>query len=111
MNWKLAVPIVACVASLYATGCVVEAEMEPVRAPPQPVAVREAPPQDFVETVPVSRGADYVWIGGHQHWTGSRWVWIPGRYTAQRRGARWIPPHRENRGGVYYYVPGHWGRY
>ncbi|APR88198.1 lipoprotein, putative [Minicystis rosea] len=110
--WKLAVPFVLGIASLGATGCAVQEEVE-VQSPPRPVAVREAPPAaDYAtEVVPVAPRADYVWIKGHWHYNGARWIWLPGRYEAPRRGARWVPAHYEGRGGAYYYVPGHWARY
>lgn len=109
--WKLAVPVVAVFASAFATGCTVHEDVEVVRAPPRAVEVRQAPPADQVEVVPVAPRADYVWLKGHWHWNGGRWVWIPGRYEVSRRGARWVPAHYEGRGGVYYYIPGHWARY
>ena len=110
--WKLAVPFVATFASLYASGCAVHEEIE-VQSPPRPVTVREAPPAtDYaVEVAPAAPRTGYVWIKGHWHYNGARWIWRPGRYEASRRGARWVPAHYEGRGGAYYYVPGHWARY
>jgi hypothetical protein len=111
--WKLAAPIVACVASLYASGCAVQEEVDvaPRTAPPPPVQVQQAPPPDYDEAVPVAPRANYIWVRGNWHWNGYRYVWLPGRYSAVRPGVRWVPARYEGRGGVYYFVPGHWARY
>ena len=113
-RWKLAVPVVACMASLFAVGCttreVVVREREPASERPREIVVQSAPPQEQVEVVPVAPSTEHTWIRGHWHWDGGRWVWQPGRYETRRVGYRWVPAHYENRGGGYYYVPGHWGR-
>jgi hypothetical protein len=109
--WKLAVPFVAGLASLYATGCATEERVVIHHTRPAPVQVREAPPPEQVEVVPAAPRADYIWIKGNWHWNGARWVWIAGHYEAQRVGARWVPAHYETRGGTYFYVPGHWAAY
>jgi hypothetical protein len=107
-RWKLALPVVAALVSLSATGCYAEADVE-VRTPPQPVQVQAAPPPPQVEVAPAPR-ADYVWVGGHWDWTGARYVWLPGHYERQVRNARWVPAHYEQRGPVWYYIRGHWAR-
>lgn len=110
--WKLAVPFVAGLASLYATGCVAEERVVVHSARPAPVRVRQAPPAQPAEVeVDAAPRANYTWVRGYWDWNGSRWVWVRGRYEAARSGARWIPAHYETRGGEVYYVPGHWGRY
>lgn len=110
--WKLAVPIVAGLASLYATGCVAEERVVVHHARPAPVRVHHAPPAapPEVEVVPAAR-ANYTWVNGHYDWNGSDWVWIRGRWEGSRAGARWVPAHYETRGGEYFYVPGHWAAY
>jgi len=110
-RWKLAVPLIAGLASLYATGCVTEERVVVRKHRPAPVRIRQAPPPDEVEVVPTATRANYAWTRGHWHWNGSRYVWIGGRYRAQRTGVRWVPAHYENRGGEYYYVEEHWAGY
>lgn len=110
--WKLAVPFVLGLASLGATGCVTEERVVVHHQRPAATRVRQAPPAApmEVEAMPAPR-ANYVWVNGNWDWNGNRWVWSRGRWESQRSGARWIPAHYESRGGEYYYVPGHWGRY
>ena len=120
-RWKLAVPVVACVASLFAAGCAHEdrvvvregaapAAAAAVDAAPAEVVVQTAPPAEQVEVVPQAPGTEYVWIKGHWHWNGAQWTWRRGRYEARRVGYNWIPAHYEQRGRNYIYVDGHWGR-
>jgi hypothetical protein len=78
--------------------------------PPGEVTVQTAPPPVQVEVVPVAPSARHVWIAGHWHWNGVRWVWLRGRYTMGRVGMRWVPAHYANRGGAYVYIGGHWAR-
>jgi hypothetical protein len=107
-RWKLAIPVVACIASLSATGCAVREE---VVAEPRPVQVRYAPPvEERVEVAPPAPSAEHIWVRGHWYWNGDQYVWQPGHYEVRRVGYRWVPAHYENRGGVYYYVQGHWAR-
>lgn len=48
---------------------------------PAPIIVRRAPPRPIAERVIVSPGPGYVWIAGHNSWTGSQWVWTPGMWV------------------------------
>jgi hypothetical protein len=72
-------------------------------APPaEPAVVNTPPPEPQPETIVVSPGPDYVWVGGEWVWHG-RWVWSPGRWVyGPRPGAVWV-------GGVW--VHGHHGWY
>lgn len=108
-RWKLAVPVIACVASLFAVGCAHEDRVV-VRegGAPQEIMVSTAPPQEQVEVVPQAPGTEYLWIKGHWHWTGAQWQWRPGRYEARRVGYTWIPAHYEQRGRNYIYIDGHY---
>lgn len=108
-RWKLAVPFIASIASLYATGCVIE-ERVPMQGEPQAVEVDTAPPPPQYEAVPVTTRPGYIWIGGNWSWTGARYVWVPGRYEAPRRGYRWVAPRYERVGRRYRYVRGHYRR-
>jgi hypothetical protein len=119
-RWKLAVPVVACLASAFVVGCV-DAAPPPAApgpgvavapaAPPQEVIVQQAPPTvEQVEVVPQAPSAEYVWIRGNWHWNGVQWVWRRGHYELRRVGWRWVPAHYEQRGPNWVYVDGHWGR-
>jgi hypothetical protein len=117
-RWKLAVPVVASLASLFAAGCAHEervvvrqgAQQEVSEAPPQEVYVNAMPPAEQVEVIPQAPGTEHIWIKGHWHWNGNQWTWRPGRYEARRVGYRWIPAHYEQRGNRFIYVGGYWGR-
>ena len=60
-----------------------------------PVYVKIAPPGPPVEVKVVAPGKGYFWIGGYHRWSGTAYVWVPGRWA--------LPPHS---GAVW--VPGHW---
>jgi hypothetical protein len=56
---------------------------------PEPV-VNAAPPAPPAETVVMSPGPGYVWVGGEWVWNG-RWVWAPGHWViGPRPGAVWV---------------------
>ena len=94
--------------SAPAMGCTVY-----TRPPPDTVVeVSDAPPPPpaEVEVVPPSPGVEYVWIGGHQRWTGQRYVWERGHYDRRpNRNARFVRAHWEHRGRATVWVDGHWG--
>jgi len=126
----LSVPVVMCLASLYAAGCgggevvvhgppppraevVVAAptvQAEVVETVPTEVVVRTKPPAERVEVVPVAPSPAHVWIKGHWHWNGGEWIWTSGRYEIARPGLHWVPAQYIERGGAFYFVAGHWGR-
>jgi hypothetical protein len=109
--WKLAVLVIAGLASVFGAGCAAHEEVV-VReeAPPREVVVQRAPPAEVVEVTPAPPSTQVVWIKGHWHWNGADWVWIRGHYENRRVGYRWVPAHYEQRGPAYVYVPGHWSR-
>jgi hypothetical protein len=73
------------------------------------VIVTEAPPAPVVETVVVSPGPGFVWVGGAWGWNGNRWVWERGHWARPARvGAMWVAPRYEFRGGVHVFVRGGW---
>jgi len=103
--------------SLLLTGCVTRERVvyrergtrvvttEPVG---QEVVVSEAPPAPIVETVTVSPGPDFVWVGGNWVWHG-HWVWTRGHWMRPpHAGAVWVPHRYVYRGGVHVYVRGGW---
>jgi hypothetical protein len=62
-----------------------------------------------VETVPVSPGADYVWIPGAYTWGDNHWVWGAGRWDRPPHpGMAWTPHRYEHRGDKHYYHQGGW---
>ncbi|WP_395705912.1 hypothetical protein [Casimicrobium huifangae] len=67
------------------------------------------PPAAYVEPIPATPGAGYVWIGGYYSWVGGRYLWNRGHWTLPPAGYRtWNTGywHRDYRG--HYWVPGHW---
>jgi hypothetical protein len=85
----------------------------PPPLPPGQVAeviASEEPPAEIVETVPISPGPDYFWIGGHWHWNGG-WVWVHGRFDRHPHfhpGASWEAGHWMRRGGSWVWHEGRW---
>jgi hypothetical protein len=94
------------------TGCVVAVRPAPVATvyeEPGEVVVNSEAPAPVYETVGVSPGPGYFWIGGYYHWYGNRWVWYRGHYERPPHpGARWIGPRYAYRGGARIYVRGYW---
>jgi len=94
-------------------GCVVAVRPAPagvVYAPePGEVVVDVAPPAPIFETVAIAPGPGYFWIGGYYHLYGNRWGWVRGHYELPpRRGAVWVAPRYDFRGGRRVYVRGFW---
>jgi len=98
------------------TGCVVEPARRPRRevvvAPPPPadvVIVHEAPPPLRVDVIPARPSPRHLWIRGYWRHEPHGYVWVPGRWVLPpRRGASWVEPRWEVRGGGYFFVEGHW---
>jgi hypothetical protein len=93
------------------SGCIVTARPAPVAyaEPAGEVYVDAAPPAPIVESVGVVPGPGFVWIGGYFHWYGNRWGWVAGHYARPpRRGASWVGPRYELRGGRRVYIRGYW---
>jgi len=97
------------------TGCVVRERVvyQPAPTPPPgtvnpEIVVNQPPPPPIQETVTVSPGPAFVWIGGAWAWHG-RWVWERGHWMhPPRAGVVWVPHHYEYRNGVYIFIRGGW---
>jgi hypothetical protein len=93
------------------SGCVVAVRPAPVAyvGPPGEVVVDAEPPAPLVETVGIAPGPGFLWIGGYYHWYGNRWGWVAGHYERPpHRGAVWVGPRYEARGGHRVYIRGYW---
>jgi len=77
-----------------------------VRAPTPP-----PPPPATVETVPnppVS-ATPLIWQPGHWNWSGSEYVWEPGKYVAREgHGSLWMPGYWAQTPGGWAWQPPHW---
>jgi hypothetical protein len=73
------------------------------------VYVRTPPPPPIRETILVSPGPGYFWVGGFHSWNGNSYVWVPGRWERipGRRHA-WAPGHWVHGRHGWYWVEGHW---
>ena len=72
------------------------------------VVVTEAPPAPIVETITVSPGPGFVWVGGCWGWR-NHWVWERGHWDRPPHvGAVWVPHHYSHRGGVHVFIRGGW---
>jgi hypothetical protein len=68
-----------------------------------------APTSQPQELVPAQPSPGSIWIAGHYSYTGSGYVWEPGRWEMPPAGAqRWMPPAWVRQGNGYVYVRGHW---
>lgn len=72
------------------------------------VVVRPAPPPPRVVVVPARPRPNLVWVEGYWRWNGRDYVWVPGRWVAERRGRRFVQARWEMRGGEWTFVPGGW---
>ncbi len=71
--------------------------------------VMREPPAARVEVIPVSPGAEYVWVGGHWGWRRENYEWISGRWMIPARGySAWVPGHWERDRAGWFFIEGHW---
>ena len=79
-------------------------------AGPDVVYVQLAPPPPRTIIIPPRPAPAAVWISGYWDWSGSRYVWVPGRWNAKppHPGAQWTPDRwvKTHRGWVR--EPGRW---
>ena len=67
------------------------------------------PPPARVEVFGVAPGPGFVWVDGYWNWSGSRYVWAPGRWQRPPRGrGRWEQGRWENHNGRYSFRRGCW---
>ena len=72
------------------------------------VVVAEAPPAPMVETVTISPGPGFLWIGGNWVWRG-HWYWERGHWLRPPHpGAVWVPHHYFFRDGHHVFIRGGW---
>ena len=66
--------LLAVVAGLLMTGCVLAVDPGPYAVGPPP------PPPPRVEYVPVAPSVAYVWVPGYWQWHGRAYAWRPGHW-------------------------------
>lgn len=91
------------VAGLLATSCAI----------PQGVAYNPnpPPPAPLAETIPKPPVTEtlLIWQPGHWSWTGSGYIWEPGRFVPREgHGSLWLDGHWDTRGPGWVWVPAHW---
>lgn len=73
------------------------------------VVASQSPPPPPSETVVVQPGPDYYWVSGEWRWSGTSWVWVPGRWTPRPAyGAVWVPTRWVRGPWGWRRIPGHW---
>jgi len=76
------------------------------------VYVKTGPPTKKV--VVVKKGSPphphAVWVEGHWHWNGAKYIWKKGYWLKPRKGFVWVPGHWVNTKHGWYRVEGHWKR-
>lgn len=96
----------ALLGAAFATAAGSLAAAQPM--PPYPPGWRPVPPPRS-EYVPPRPGAAYVWVPGHWHWNGYRYIWIGGRYVVRQSGwHHWVDGHWAVIHGRWTWIPGHW---
>jgi WXXGXW repeat (2 copies) len=67
------------------------------------------PPAVIVERPGPPLHTGWVWVPGYYRWSGTRYIWAPGRWVnPPRRGVVWIPGRWVPRSGGYVYIAGSW---
>ena len=76
------------------------------------VYVRVAPPKPkkVVVVKPKKPHVNAVWVGGHWHWNGHKYVWKKAHWKKPRKGYVWVPGHWKKTPKGWYRVEGHWKR-
>jgi hypothetical protein len=86
----------AFASALFATACVtgyhVRKTPEDAASGPYGTAQNRAAdpePAAVVERVPREARPGFVWVRGYYHWDGVKYVWVPGRWEAEKTPYRW----------------------
>jgi hypothetical protein len=80
-----------------------------VGPPPGTVYASYAPPAAEIEVAGVAPGPDFVWIAGHHTWSGTAYVWSPGRYERRpHANARWVGGAWVHHSRGWYWREGRW---
>jgi hypothetical protein len=84
----------------------------PAEAPAEGPVATQAPPPPQAEEIPPPPYEGAVWIDGYWSWTGTTYVWVPGRYESPPQvGLYWYPGGWVlHPGGGYVFVAGRWAR-
>jgi hypothetical protein len=77
--------------------------------PASVVYVQSEPPVARVETIPVSPGGNYVWVGGRWAWSNSTYTWVPGTYVVPASGfSVWVPGRWDHDRHGWFWRAGYW---
>ena len=77
--------------------------------PPGAQVIVQAPPQPVIEELPAMPYAGAVWAEGYWHWSGSRYLWVSGRWLRPPRlGLVWYTGGYVRWRGGYVWVAGRW---
>lgn len=74
--------------------------------PPGTVFVPNAPPAPMTMAMPPRPGGGMVWVGGYWRWTGTRYVWVSGRWT--RHGGAWCAGRWRSSPRGWWWTAGRW---
>ena len=91
-----------CIATLMGLGLALSA----LPGSAQYVYVQVGPPAPVYETVPVSPGPGYVWVGGYYTYSGGRYVWRHGYYA--HHAGHWCAGAWHHNHHGYYWSEGRW---
>ncbi len=72
--------------------------------------VREEPPRDIEEVIPLKPRGDVIWVQGHYAWRRGHWVWISGRWLRARPDRMWVSGHWKKTARGWVWIEGRWRR-
>ena len=72
--------------------------------------VMVAPPTPQQEIIGEPPVAGEVWLAGYWNWTGARYEWTAGHWSAPRPGRHWVPDQWVRQGDGWRMKSGHWER-
>ena len=72
--------------------------------------IRQAPPMDEVEVMPMRPSPSHIWINGHYGYQQNRYIWNHGFYSVPPRGKTvWQRgEYYQNSNGYHTYKQGYW---
>ncbi len=68
----------------------------------------EAPPSPELTDIVYEHRDGQIWIEGHFARSGTKWVWVKGKWEPERPGKVWRDGEWQQRGGKWHWIEGEW---
>ena len=72
------------------------------------VEIPGPPPQFKEEAVPAPPKGGGSWMPGYWHYDGEHFVWVDGRWVADKAGQELVPPQYLQKKDMWLYIPPSW---